>query len=107
MTFAIRIKDSPTNNAWLFERTFATQDEFLAVANLCNNRQRAGFFTSLVVPVRTDNLKNFCQDFFLPTFFDHAMKNTHDIGLLIISSIGCLASDVATLVIRFITAIPR
>ena len=60
-----------------------------------------------MIPVRTDNLKNFCQDFFLPTFFNHALKKTNDIALLVFWIIGCLTWDVLTLGFRVITAIPR
>lgn len=89
-----------------FVRNFDSAEEFQRTANLCDNKRRIGLFESLVIPIRTDNLDNFCKDFFLPTLINHALK-FNDIALKIIYSVVLTICDIITLPIRLITAIPR
>lgn len=86
MTFTIRVQKSPeylqVGNPDLLVKNFNNVEEFQAVTNLCNNKRRISWLESLIIPVRTDNLSNFCKDFFLPGFFNVALK-TKDVALKI------------------------
>ncbi len=89
-----------------FVRNFDSAEEFQRATNLCDNKRRIGWLESLVIPVRTDNLNNFCKDFFLPGLFNHALK-THDVATRIFLCIIMPIYDILSLPIRLITAIPR
>jgi hypothetical protein len=90
----------------LFARNFDSVEEYQSVSNLCDNKRRIGWLESLIIPVRTDNLHNFCEDFFLPGFFNCALK-THDVATRILLCIFLPIYDILSLPIRLITAIPR
>ena len=106
-SYTIRIKDSVEQQQWLFEKTFDNPDEFHQVVETrCIDRPRIGCFESLVITVRTDTLRNFCEDFFLPTFIHHAMQ-INDMGTKIIMGFTFLILDICTLPIRIITLLPR
>jgi hypothetical protein len=108
MTYAIRIatQQPERSSDFFFEKSFSTIEEFQKVTKLCDNKQRIGFFDSLVFPIRMNNVKNFCTDFFLPTFFNHALT-INNIVIKIICSITCCLLDICTLPIRVFTLIPR
>lgn len=89
-----------------FVRNFDSAEEFQRATNLCDNKRRIGWLESLVIPVRTDNLSNFCKDFFLPGLFNQALK-THDVATKIFLCIFMPIYDIISLPIRLITAIPR
>jgi len=57
------------NEPTIFHKDFSSYDYFNTFGHLCENRGNVGFFTSLIIPVRTDTLTNFLQDFFFPTLF--------------------------------------
>lgn len=89
-----------------FTRDFDSAEEFQRVKNLCDNKRRIGWLESLVIPVRTDNLNNFCKDFFFPGLFNQALK-THDVATKIFLCIFMSIYDIISLPIRLITVIPR
>jgi hypothetical protein len=89
-----------------FVRNFASTEEFQRVTSLCDNKRRIGWLESLVIPVRTNNLNNFCKDFFFPGLFNRALK-THDVATKIFLCIFMPICDIISLPIRLITAIPR
>lgn len=105
MPFSIKIRENSAdiNSPWLFEKNFNTLDELQAVRKHCSNKREMGFFESLVIPVRTD--EHFCEDFFLPTFNNHALK-IHNFALKILMTPTCLILDISTLLVRLITVIP-
>ncbi|MCB1112854.1 MAG: hypothetical protein H7A37_06985 [Chlamydiales bacterium] len=61
------------------------------------------WFVATLIPVRTNNWKNFSRDFFLPTVVNHAINVDH-IAARIFAVLGALALDLLTLPIRLITA---
>ena len=110
MVYAIRVQKSPEylqdDNPNLLVRNFNSKEEFQAVVNLCDNKRRINWLESLIIPVRTDNLNNFCKDFFLPGLFNPAFK-TQDVALTIFLCMLMPVYDIMTLPIRLITVIPR
>lgn len=110
MSYSIKVQKSPEfsqgPNETLFFKEFSTQQEFEAVEKLCVNVERVGWLGSLIMPVRTDNLRNFCEDFFLPGFFNVALK-TNDTALRVFLCLLMPIYDIITLPLRAITAIPR
>lgn len=104
MIWTIRVTDQ--QNLTLFENVYFDAEYEEVVDFLEDNKRRIGFFESLVIPIRTDNLKNFCQDFCLPTFTHYALR-VNNLGIRIIASMVCLFLDLATLFLRAITLIPR
>lgn len=110
MVYTIRVQKSPEylqgDNPNLLVRNFNSEEEFQAVVNLCDNKRRISWLESLIVPVRTDTLNNFCKDLFLPGLFNEALK-TKDVALKIFLCIMMPIYDIITLPIRLITVIPR
>jgi hypothetical protein len=110
MTYTIRVQKSPEylqeGNSELLIKNFNSAEEFQAVMDLCDNKRRIGLLESLIVPIRTDNLNNFCKDLFLPGLFNEALK-TEDVALKIFLCILMPIFDIITLPIRLITVIPR
>lgn len=110
MSYTIRVQKSPEylqgGNPNLLVKNFNSLEEFQAVSNLCDNKRRISWLESLIIPVRTDTLRNFCQDFFLPGLFNEALK-TKDVALKIFLCIMMPIYDVITFPIRLITVIPR
>lgn len=92
----------------LFCKRFESRerDDFQSVVNLLDNKRRVGLLESLMVPVRTDNMRDFCTDFFFPGLFNEALK-TRDVveKVLLVIILGVV--DIATLPVRLITVIPR
>ncbi|EKD86217.1 MAG: hypothetical protein ACD_37C00407G0002 [uncultured bacterium] len=103
MSYTIRVQKSPEylqgGNPDLLVKNFNSVEEFQAVSSLCDNKRRISWLESLIIPVRTDTLGNFCQDFFLPGLFNKALK-VKDVA---IKMFLC----VITFPIRLITVIPR
>lgn len=106
MSYTIRIKANPEDQQCLFSKSFNSREDFQAVLNHCKNRKTIGFFEASVITVRTNNLNNFCKDFFLPSFFNYTLK-IKDIGeRVLITTIGsCL--DICGFPIRVLTIAPR
>src|SRR5277367_3762980 len=67
MGYSIRVAAQvPRERAseFFLEKNFDSLEAFDEAKKLCDNKKRIGFFESLVIPVRTDNLTNFSKDFF-------------------------------------------
>jgi len=73
---------SELGQSLLLMREFHTKQDFQAVVDLCHDERRIGWLESLVIPIRTDNVQNFCEDFFLPGFFNFALT-TNDLAVKI------------------------
>jgi len=54
-----------------------------------------------MIPIRTDNCRDFCKDFFLPTFVNNALA-VNNCVLKIVASIFAILWDLATFLPRFI-----
>lgn len=110
MVYRITVQKSPEpSQEWgdnLFVADFPNLAGLQGVLNLCDNKRRISWLESLIIPVRTDTLGNFCQDFFLPSLFNEALK-TKDVALKIFLCIMMPIYDVITFPIRLITVIPR
>ena len=92
----------------LFEKTLDPQ-EVASVLELCDEKvdiKRASWKMALLIPVRTDKIGHFCQDFFLPTVAHVASKVDSLAWKVIVCAISFVL-DIATLAIRAITIIPR
>lgn len=110
MVYTIRVQKNAeyqqVANPDLFVRNFNDQQEFQTVLNLCDNKRRISWLESLAIPVRTDNVENFCKDFFLPGLFNEALK-TNDLATRIFLGMLMPIYDIISLPIRLITVIPR
>lgn len=103
MVYSIKVTH-PDNK--IFWRKQPTEEEFHAVNNYCINCNSASVISATLKPIRTDNLKNFAKDFFLPTFFNQAIHVDNTAGK-IFAILGSLVLDTITFPIRVITCIPR
>lgn len=56
-----------------------------------------------IIPLRTDNWKDFAIDLFLPTFINHAIK-VDNIALKIIASLFAIALDIITFIPRLVAS---
>ncbi len=106
MAYTIRVKTHPSDQQYLFDKTFNSQEEFQTVKKLCISRREIGFFESMLITARTNTLENCATDFFFPTLINHALK-THDLALKILMTIDLFIVDICTLPIRLITLLPR
>lgn len=101
LQFNIQIKDK--EGALLYQRPCASARE---VRNFMyqNGESRKGWclIKGTVVPLRTENLKVFSKDFFLPTFVNCSLK-VNNLAVKIITSIFAIALDVITAPIRLLT----
>lgn len=61
---------------------------------------------AVLYPVRTNNLKNFAKDFFLPTVINQALRVNHAVGKYFALFFATLL-DLATFPVRLVTAAPR
>jgi len=70
------------------------------------NRGSYGILPMLLCVIRTDTLKNFATDLFLPTFINCAQR-VHQLAGKITAGIFFFILDCATLPLRLITLLPR
>ncbi len=96
----IRIEDS--QHRGLYQKDCATTQEVKDFVN-ANGGSKIGYGLTemLVMPLRTDNLKDFATDLFLPTFFHFALK-VENVVLRALASIVAIVVDVATVLIRLV-----
>jgi hypothetical protein len=103
MTNYINVYNLDTNTAW---KKHLTNEEFSLVKGYVKGESTIAIIPAAFKPIRTNNLKNFSKDFFLPTTINHAIKVQH-VALKIFSILASLVLDVLTFPIRFLTCIPR
>lgn len=65
--------------------------------------QKPDWLKATILPIRTDNLKNFAEDLFLPTFVNQTLK-IHNVGLRSFASIFAIVLDVMTFIPRLLTS---
>ena len=110
MAYSMRVQRSPEfsqlEGRLLLEKNFASLQEFNEVRGLYDNKRRIGFLESLIIPVRTHNLNDFCKDFFFPAVVNIALKARSVADKVILSIIWAIC-DVYTFPLRLITVIPR
>lgn len=105
MGFSIKLKNHPDQQDWAFVKSLDSLDDVKRLKSLC----KKGFygFSAQFIPVRTNNTKNFVQDFFFPAESRSAIK-VHSCCLekfFIRMMEGIL--DLVTLPIRCLTLVPR
>lgn len=103
MTFNIKVSSLENNIVW--EKQL-TNDEYQQVKGYVKGKDTVSIIPATFKPVRTNNLKNFSKDFFLPTTLNHAIKVQHAVGK-IFAILASLVLDVLTFPIRLLTVIPR
>lgn len=90
----------------IFRFELRDEKEYQKVLELCADRTNmSGALKALIMPIRTD-LSSLPKDLFLPTFINGALK-IDDLSNRIFASFLCIALDILTLPLRFITVIPR
>ncbi len=95
----VQIKDLEDN--LLFEKEISSPEEMGAFLRL-NAPSKKGWSIpyGCAFPQRTQNLKDFSKDFFLPTFVNFALK-VNNIAIKVIASIFAIALDIVTFPVRF------
>lgn len=99
------IKIYNLDNNYLWEKQL-TNEEFPQVKGYVKGQSTVAILPAAFKPVRTNNLKNFSKDFFLPTTLNHAIKVQHTVGK-VFAILASLVLDVLTFPIRLLTCIPR
>ena len=103
MPFCIKVSNLDNNYKW--EKQL-TSDEYQQVKHYNKGKSTVSIIPATFKPVRTNNLKNFSKDFFLPTTVNHAIKVQNTVGK-IFAVLAALILDALTFPIRFLTCIPR
>lgn len=99
----IKVFNSNNNTRW--ENNLSDED-FKQVEGYCKSRNSVPIIPAIFKPVRTNNLKNFAKDFFLPTTINRAIKVQNTVGR-IFAILFSLVLDTITFPIRLLTCIPR
>lgn len=103
MTNYIRVSNLENNTVWQKQ---LSDKEYHPVSGFTRSEHTIAIIPATLKPVRTNNLKNFSKDFFLPTTINHAIK-AHHIACKFFAILPALALDGITLPIRFLTCVPR
>lgn len=103
MSYKIQVKNLENNFIWEKELTSV---EFNSVQPLVRGCGVVSVLSATLKPVRSNNLKNFAKDFFLPTLINHAIKVEHTVGKIFLI-LAALALDTLTFPIRLLTCAPR
>jgi hypothetical protein len=103
MTNGIRIYNLENNEAW--EKRL-TDEEYNQVKDYVDGKDSISMIPAMFKPVRTNNLKNFSKDFFLPTTINHAIRVQNTVGK-IFAILASLVLDVFTFPLRLLTCLPR
>lgn len=82
------------------------EEQYDALVASAQSRNVISLFPALLMPVRTNSLKSFASDFFLPTTLNHAIRVQGTVRQ-IFAILGALLLDILTLPIRLLTCIPR
>lgn len=93
-------------NHFTWEKQFESKEEFEQIEGNSEGRDFICLLCGTLKPVRTNNCRNFVQDFFLPTLFNHAVK-VQRVVAKIFAILGALVLDLLTFSIRLLTSIPR
>ncbi len=104
MPFSIKVTSYETQKSW--EKNL-TSEEFNQVYCFCQkSRNAVSMVDATLMPVRTDNLKNFSKDFFAPTVANYAIK-VQGIVKKIFVILLALIIDAISFPFRLLTCIPR
>lgn len=100
MPFSIKVSNLGNGTSW---EKILKEDRH--VISYVKGYEAVGLVRATLMPVRTNNFKNFAKDFFLPTIVNHAIKVQHSVGR-IFAILGALILDSLTFPIRLLTCIP-
>jgi len=103
MSNYIKISNLDNNTVW--EKQL-TSEEFQTVKDYVKGKHTVAIIPAIFKPLRTNNLKNFSKDFFLPTLVNHAIKVQCTV-VKIFAILTALVLDVLTFPLRLIIVIPR
>lgn len=104
MPFSISVANEKNNLVW--EKQFPSKGELEKLHKKFEGRDSCCLLCSTLMPVRTNNCKNWAEDFFFPTLVNHANKVKSVVGK-IFAVLGALVLDLLTFPIRLLTCIPR
>lgn len=98
----LEIQDS--QGTVLFQKTCSSPREIKDFIQK-NGKSKEGWsmIRGVIIPMRTQKLKDFSKDFFLPTFVNFSLK-INNIALRVIASIFAIAVDIISFPIRLLTA---
>ncbi|MEC7840155.1 MAG: hypothetical protein VX777_08975 [Chlamydiota bacterium] len=82
------------------------QEVYQAVKNCAKSKGKVCPFVATLIPVRTNNGKNFAKDFFLPTVVNQVPR-IHNVAGKIFAGLGAFVLDLITLPVRLLTCVPR
>jgi len=100
------IKITDPSNALIWKK-LGSSDDYDEMNSLTKTSPKMfDLFSSLLTPVRTNNLSNFAKDLFLPTTTHYAIK-IQNIALRVLAIIASVILDVITLPIRLATCYSR
>lgn len=100
-TANIQIKDK--EGCVLYQQPCSSEEELKAfIHSYGKSKNGWSFIQTAMIPLRTQNLKDFSKDFFLPTFVNFALK-INNLALKIIASIFTIILDIATAPLRLLT----
>ena len=107
MGYFLKVQNLSNGSSW---ETTLHQSEFPQIQSHIRDgifkRRPVVLLTSWLLPIRTNNGKNFAKDFFLPTLINQALR-VEDSAARIFAILGAILIDVVTFPIRVLTAIPR
>lgn len=102
--FRANIQIQDAQNQTLFEKDVNSSDEVKEFVNKYGKSKEGwGLFHSTVMPLRTDNFKDFAIDLFLPTFVHFAQK-INNFAQKLFASVCAIAFDLLTFPVRLLTA---
>lgn len=105
MTYSIKIQTPDGKASWNKDFTEAEEKDYRALKGLCQSRKTVLIFPAALIPVRSDNCKNFCKDFFLPTLINQALQVKSMAGR-VFAAFFAILFDLITFPIRLLTCIP-
>lgn len=101
--FQANIQLKNKQGAIIWQKPFASKDEFSEFIKQ-NGHSKNGWslLRGTVIPLRTESLKHFTKDLFLPTFVNFSLK-INNLALRVIASTFAVALDMITLPVRLLT----
>lgn len=106
MTFSLKVKNNHQDANYILEKDFNGLNDIKTIKSLVKNN--FWHISAQFIPVRTNNLKNFAQDFFIPGLLQLASQihSASFVDKLFLGFFGGVL-DVGTFPFRVLTIIPR
>jgi len=87
--------------------TLISEKDCIEVTRCCTIDRSVSLGVATFIPVRTNNFKDFLDDFILPVSLNCQSGRIQNKALKVLAILGAFLLDMATLPIRVFTAIPR